>query len=322
MTKVSIASLLPTETTIVRIAKLAAALLAIAFVRAISEVLSFATEPKVSGGIDLDKPIPETTLWSPLWVPMLLAGLFAYWAWPKRYDRGPIRTALSGGFAAFRIQLVSIFISFLCPAMGGLYLLLPTLFPGEIPGMILKSMLTVLGPAAFFCMFYAVPILVSGMLIGAPLALCVRMACNRVSARNEPAVAGEHRARMEWNAISIVSLVFRLMALGIAAAIIVSGLLYGGFWIFSFWGINFFKVALPCLAAGAVIGLLTRQWAWCMAISLPIGIQLSAAHANPPGPIAQYSIEFPPVLFAVLLGFAFARKLRPQVSALYHRVSI
>jgi hypothetical protein len=98
----SISSLWPSEKTIVRLAKLAAALLTIQFVRAISMVLGFATEPKVSGGIDLDKPIPETTFWSPLWVPMLLAALYAYWTWPKRYDRGPVRTGLSGGLAAFR----------------------------------------------------------------------------------------------------------------------------------------------------------------------------------------------------------------------------
>jgi hypothetical protein len=53
-----------------------------------------------------------------------------------------------------------------------------------------------------------------------------------------------------------------------------------------------------------------------------MGVVLSATHANPPRPIAQYSIEFPPVLFAVLLGFVVARKLRPHVASLYRSASV
>jgi hypothetical protein len=61
------------------------------------------------------------------------------------------------------------------------------------------------------------------------------------------------------------ALAFRLATIGVAAAIIVSGLMSAGFWIFTFWGFNFFKVVLSCLAVGAVIGLLTEQWVWCVA---------------------------------------------------------
>ena len=56
----------------------------------------------------------------------------------------------------------------------------------------------------------------------------------------------------------------------------------------------------------------------CFAVSLPIGYLLDDAR-DTPGILASQSIDFPPVLLATSLGFAFARKLQrsrvPRIAA-------
>ncbi len=87
------------------------------------------------------------------------------------------------------------------------------------------------------------------------------------------------------------------------------------FWIFTFWISNFMKVALPCLATGAAIGSISKRWAWCIAVSLPVGYYLSTTHARTPGVLTSQSIDFPPVLFAIIAGFALARTCSLRISA-------
>jgi hypothetical protein len=65
----------------------------------------------------------------------------------------------------------------------------------------------------------------------------------------------------------------------------------------------FAAVGILWVAVGAAIGFASRHWAWCVAVSLPIGYFSSTTPAG----ISQ-SIDFPPVLLATLLGLAFARK--------------
>jgi hypothetical protein len=61
------------------------------------------------------------------------------------------------------------------------------------------------------------------------------------------------------------------------------------------------------IAVGAAIGFVSRHWAWCVAVSLPIGY-LSMIHATSPSILASQSIDFPPGLLATLFGFALAKK--------------
>lgn len=73
------------------------------------------------------------------------------------------------------------------------------------------------------------------------------------------------------------------------------------------------------IVVGAAIGFLSRHWAWCVAVSLPIGYLSSMIHATPDGILASLSIDFPPVLLATSLGFSLARKFlhsrAPQAAA-------
>jgi hypothetical protein len=73
------------------------------------------------------------------------------------------------------------------------------------------------------------------------------------------------------------------------------------------------------IAVGAAVGFVSRHWAWCVAVSLPIGYLSSMIHATPDGMLASQSIDFPPVLLATSLGFSLARKFlrsrAPQTTA-------
>ena len=57
----------------------------------------------------------------------------------------------------------------------------------------------------------------------------------------------------------------------------------------------------------AAIGFISRHWAWCVAVSLPVGYLSSTTHAAPDGILASLSIDFPPVLLATSLGFRSRR---------------
>jgi hypothetical protein len=85
------------------------------------------------------------------------------------------------------------------------------------------------------------------------------------------------------------------------------------------WALFLLPWGILWIAVGAAIGFVSRLWAWCVAVSLPIGYLSSMIHATPDGILASQSIDFPPVLLATLLGFALARKLlrsrAPRIAA-------
>ena len=115
-----------------RTGKIAAALFALLFAYLLkSTVLDYATEPKVLGGIDLDRPIPQVMPWTPIYYPLLLSAAFAYWIWPtKAYaSLGPRISA--GIFAMIRASYFAMFISFFCAGFGEFYLSLPNLTTPE-----------------------------------------------------------------------------------------------------------------------------------------------------------------------------------------------
>ena len=110
-----------TEPKVIRAGKIAAALFAAYFAYFLWQtILSYATEPKVIGGLHLDQPLPQTTHWSPVWVPMVLTALFAYGTWPRQIPQGPMRRFFRGSFALLRIELFALFISLLTGILFGL----------------------------------------------------------------------------------------------------------------------------------------------------------------------------------------------------------
>jgi hypothetical protein len=135
-----------TDDVLIRAAKIAAALFALGLTYALwQSFLHYATEPKAIGGVQLDRAIPQVMQWSPTYAPMTLAALFAYWAWPKRGASGPFRALIRGCLAACCIVFFCLFVSFLCPALGAFYLMLPDLMRSEILLILGRTVLTASG---------------------------------------------------------------------------------------------------------------------------------------------------------------------------------
>lgn len=158
----------------IRTGKIAAALFAVLFAYFLkSTILDYATEPKVIGGVDLDKPIPQAIPWTPIYYPLLLSAAFAYWIWPtKAYaSLGP---RIAGGFLAMLLaSYFTMFISFFCATFGEFYLSLPHLTKMEILFGPVGVFLGALGGTAMFGMFFVLWFVVFSIFAGCLIALVV-----------------------------------------------------------------------------------------------------------------------------------------------------
>jgi hypothetical protein len=298
-----------------RIAKFVAVLFALYFTYFLkNSFLHYATEPKVIGGVDLDRAVPQTMLWSPIYYPLLLAALFAYWTWPKRRSSGLVRRLFGGSFAVFRIELFSLFASFLCTHFGEFYLSYPLLSEREILPALASVFIAAAKTTAFMAVFLALPIVGSSVVLGCLIAMATHFAAKYLL-QQESCSSTPEGARGPLNTFRAMTLWpwLSLLAGSIAAAIMLAGVKELSFWIFTYWMQNFVKVALPCLAAGVVIGAISKRWVWCVVISLTIGYYLTIDQTRPVGLFSSQSIDFPPVLFAILAGFALARKFAPRI---------
>ncbi len=160
-----------------RTGKIAAALFALLFAYFLkSTILDFATEPKVLGGVDLDRPIPQAHPWTPIYYPLLLSAAFAYWIWPtKAYaSLGP---RIAGGvFAMLRASYFSMFITFFCAIFGEFYLSLPHLTKMEILFGPVGVFLGAFGGTVMFGLFFVLWFIVFSIFSGGLIALAVHAA--------------------------------------------------------------------------------------------------------------------------------------------------
>jgi hypothetical protein len=296
---------------LVRIAKIAAALFALAMAYGLwGSFLHYAIEPKVIGGVHLDRAVPQVMQWSPVYVPMITSALFAYWAWPKRVASGPIKAVLSGCVAACSIVYFSLFISFLCPGLGALYLLFPDLVRSEVLPMLGKTFLTSAQSTLYFGLFFAVPLVTIGLVVGSAIGFTSYAAQSLLQQMN-PSRAGL-RVDVVFTPGRILNVMLVVFAIGVPLAIAFAGFRFQGIFVATFWAEHFVHVAIPCLLLGAAIEWITGSSIWCVAVSLPIGYFLSTTHACPPGLLTSQSMDLPPVLFATLIGFGLAGALRSK----------
>ncbi|HMM88936.1 hypothetical protein [Bradyrhizobium sp.] len=160
--------------TATRTGKIAAALAALLFAYILkSTILDYATEPKVIGGIDFDKPIPQAMPWTPVYYPMLLSMAFAYWIWPtKAYARLGGRMA-AGCFAILRASCFAMYISFFCAGFGEFYLTFPLLMKVEILPALAGVFVGALGATAMFGLFFVQWFIVFSIFFGCLIALVV-----------------------------------------------------------------------------------------------------------------------------------------------------
>jgi hypothetical protein len=296
----------------VRAEKIAAALFAIYFAYFLkSTILDYPTEPKVIGGVDFDQPIPQVMFWSPIYYPMLLAACFAYWIWPSRSYQSLARRMAAGSFAIVRITYFTLFISFLCTGFGALYLAIPRVMTVEIPAMLASVFLSALQGTALFGVFHAMAFIPFSIIVGSLIALGAHFLTPSFGSEVRPTTQSLLtflRSSSEWPWVSLI-------AGFIAATIMAAGFSQGGIFIVVFWIMNFMQLTFPYIALGAAIRYFSQQWAWCVPVSLPIAYYFSTQNARPPGLLASQSLDFPPVLFAVLLGFLIMRALARRLFA-------
>ena len=297
-----------------RAEKIAAALFAIYFAYYLkSTILGYATEPKVIGGIDLDRAIPQVMPWSPIYYPMLLSAAFACWVWPTAAHRGLARRIAAGSFAMVRIIYVTLFVSILCTGFGEFYLAFPQLLKVEILPMLANVFVATLGGAAVMGIFHAMAFISFGIVVGSAIVFGADLASRHLPAEShEPlnltSLPTMLRNASEWPWLS-------LLAGLVTARLVARGFVLAGLPMLFLWVLFFFNLTFPCIALGAVIEFFSRRWAWCVPASLPIAYYFSSQEARPPGLLASLSFDFPPVLFAMLVGFVIMRALAPRIFA-------
>jgi hypothetical protein len=170
-----------------RTGKVAAALFAVFLAYYLkSTILDYATEPKVIGGVDLDRSIPQAIPWTPVYYPMLLSAAFAYWIWPTKPYAGLGRRIAGGMFAMLRASYFTLFASFLCAVFGEFYLSLPHLTTMEILWGPVGVFLGALGGTAAFGLFFVMAFFVFSIFSGGLIALIVHTV-----SRLLPAPAGQ-----------------------------------------------------------------------------------------------------------------------------------
>lgn len=164
----------------IRAEKIAAALFALYFAYYLkSTILGYATEPKVIGGIDLDRSIPQAMPWTPIYYPMLLAAAFGYLIWPKASYRSLVRGMAVGSFAMVLVIYFTLFISLLCTGFGAFYLAFPQLMKGEILPMLVSVFLSAVEGTAVFGIYNAIAFVPFGVFIGCLVALGVHTVAKR-----------------------------------------------------------------------------------------------------------------------------------------------
>ncbi len=297
---------------ITRAEKIASLLFALFFAYFLkSTILGYATEPKVIGGIDFDQPIPQVMPWTPVYFPLLLSAAFGYWIWPtKSYPSLP-RMMTAGSIALVTVTFVTLFISTLCIGFGAFYLTYPHLMNSEILPAIATTFFAAFQGTAIMGLFHGIAFVGFGVFFGCLIVLVSHGVASTASSvaragLDSASPSGLLSSSSQWPWLS-------LLAGLVATAIVLAGLGAGGPFIIVMWVLFLLPWGIVWFAVGAAIGSVSEHWAWCVAVSLPVGGLSSMMHATLDGILASQSIDFPPILFAMLLGFALARKLlRPR----------
>jgi hypothetical protein len=303
---------------IIRAEKIASLLFALFFAYFLkSTILGYATEPKVIGGIDFDQPIPQVMSWTPIYFPLLLSAAFGYWIWPTKSYPSLMRKMAAGSFAIIRVTFFTLFISILCTGFGELHLTFPRLMKSEILPALAGTFLAAFQGAAIMGLFHGIGFIAFGVFFGCLIVLVFHVASKCLTL--PPSGSSNERVPIDTSSPPTLLISSNewpwpsLLAGLVAAAIALAGFNAGGPFIIGMWALSLLPWGILWFVVGATIGFVTRHWAWCVAVSLPIGYLSSMIHATPDGILASQSIDFPPVLLATLLGFSFAKNfLRPH----------
>src|SRR5262249_44955502 len=142
----------------------------------------------------------------------------------------------------------------------------------EIPIMLVDTVLFALKGASITGLMFAVPIVARCIVVGSGIALAARAASKRLPAAEIGAdISIDHQDRLTVRQLTKPS----VLAGFVAGSIVIVGLMKMGFVVFTLWTMLFVKLTFPWIAGGAALGVISRHWAWCVAVSLPLGLLLS-----------------------------------------------
>jgi|GEM_PF-4699641 len=307
-----------TDVILIRLSKAVAVLFAVALTTLIFKVfLGIATEPKPLGGIDLDKMPDAFMPWTPVYYPLILAALFAWWRWPSNIIKPGAWALLRGSFVMAQIAVVCIFLCFLCAQIGQLILTIPFALNAELWKMLLSSVGAALSYTLTYTMFFATSLLPLAVAFGLILALVTQSvhrhlvgdavqgldenhagAFGRVQSRRSHelsfTVTSRERVFADWPSV--------LAAAFVGVLLLLSFLTMGPF-ILMMWAHGLISAGIPCLIIGASFRWLGYGWASCVLAGELISVYFGYASMQSNGFLTGQMISAPPVIGAMLTGY-------------------
>lgn len=318
---------------LVRCSKAAAALFALALTYLLSkEFLVYATEPKPLGGMSIDKMPDPYMAWTPVYYPLILAALFAWWRWPRKAIRLGAWSLLRGSFVMAQIAVFCIFASFLCAYIGKFILMLPFVMSGEVFGTLLGSISAALSFTIFYTVFFAPLLFPVAIAFGLILAVATQSARHWLvsgvmpNAGNAPAMTFDATPDVRRSGVRSLEAVGKRLAASwpsiVAAAFLVVLLFLAaqrmGPSILFLWPHVLISAAIPCLVAGGVLRWFEFRWAFCVLAGEILSWVFGFSSMQWNGLLTGQIINAPPVIGATLVGYwignAFQLRRQQQIS--------
>lgn len=307
-----------TDTILVCLSKAAAALFALGLTYFLSgQFLVHATEPKPLGGMYIDKMPDPFMPWTPVYYPLILAAVFAWWRWPRKTIKLGAWGLLRGGFVMAQIGVFCIFASFLCVYIGKFILAIPFVLGGDL----FKSLLSSIGAAASmtigYTTFFAALLFPISIAFGLILAVVTQSARNRLASgamqgtgnayagtvditenahRNDVRLyetAGK-RLAVSWPSI---------LAAGFVAVFLLLSFHRMGPFILALWAHALISAAIPCLIIGGVFRWLEFRWAVCVVAGEILSWYFGYDSMQWNGLLIGQIISVPPAIGATLAGY-------------------
>jgi hypothetical protein len=269
--------------------------------------------------------------WTPVYYPLILAALFAWWRWPRKSIGLGAWSLLRGAFVMAQVGVFCIFASFLCAYIGKFILMLPFVMKGEVFNALLNSIGAALSMTIVFTMYFAPLLFPVSIAFGLILAVATQSARHRLvsgatsNAGKAPAVIfnatpdfqrsviGSPEIVGKWLAASWPSIV----AAGFLAVMLFLAAQRMGSQILFLWPHVLISAAIPCLAAGGVLRWYEFRWAFCVLAGEILSWVLGFGSMQWNGLLTGQIIEAPAVIGATLTGYwivnAFQSRRQQQI---------
>ncbi|MGO3933651.1 hypothetical protein [Rhodopseudomonas pseudopalustris] len=316
-----------TDVILIRLSKAVAVLFAVALTTIVFKVfLGIATEPKPLGGIDLAKMPDAFMPWTPVYYPLILAALFAWWRWPSNIIKPGAWALLRGGFVMAQIAVVCIFVCFLCAQIGQLTLTIPFALSAELWKMLLSSVAAALSYTLTYAMFFATSLFPLAIAFGLILALMTQSLRRRLVGDAEQGIDESHAdAFVTWQPSRSPGVHFdrpieqrifagwpSVLAGGFVLVLLLLSFLTMGPFILMMWAHGLISTAIPCLIIGASFRWLGFGWSSCAVAGGLLSLYFGYDSMQHNGFLTGQLISAPPVVGATMGGFWIFNAIHPR----------